>query len=251
MTRHGIILHGVRGLPLVQSGDKIADLLFSTLQEEEWELQENDILVIAHTIVSKAEGRVVNRDEVRISKHAAKIASENGFDPVHVELALQESSEIIRSKGVLITETVSGYICNFSGVDRSNAPEESFLLLPLNPDHSAARIRAEIMSQCGFPVAVIISDTQGRPWRRGSVNVAIGCAGINAFHYNRGRKDLYGRTLERSTICQVDELASAAEPLMGQADEGVPIVIIRGYSYMDGTEECRHIHREKESDLFR
>ncbi|MFX1484206.1 MAG: coenzyme F420-0:L-glutamate ligase [Promethearchaeota archaeon] len=236
----------VLGIPLVQEGDNIAEMILRRAY-----LQERDVLVIASKIVSKAEGRVVNASSVEVSERAREIADRTGFDPIHVELALREANEIVREDGVLITETKLGLVCNFSGVDKSNAPSKDYVLLPVDPDQSANRIQENLVRLSGKSVAVVISDTHGRPWRKGSVNIAIGCAGINAFKHNRGKLDLHGRTLKRSSVCQIDELASLVEPLMGQAGEKVPVVIVRGYDYSEGKEGARDISRTKEEDMFR
>ena len=170
---------------------------------------------------------------------------------VEVELALREASVVLRESGVLITETKTGLVCNFSGVDKSNAPDEEYVLLPENPDKSAEDILETLMTKTGKSLAVVISDTQGRPWRKGSVNIAIGCAGINAFKHYRGRRDLYGNVLKRSTVCHIDEISAVAEPLMGQADEGIPVVIVRGYEFSPGSERAIDINRPEDEDLFR
>ncbi|MFW9887575.1 MAG: coenzyme F420-0:L-glutamate ligase [Candidatus Thorarchaeota archaeon] len=247
----GIQLFGIPGIPEIEKGMNLASVILECLGKSRLALKPGDILVIAHSIVSKAEGRVVHRDSVRISGRAKEIAESNGFDPIQVELALRESRAVLRDQGVLITETNSGFICNFSGVDKSNAPPDSFILLPKDPDASAASILTNLEEQTGFELAVIITDTQGRPWREGSINIAIGCAGINAFKHNRGKLDLYGKPLQRSMVCQIDEISSAAEPLTGQADEGMPIVVVRGYKYNRGHETAKDIPRAKGEDLFR
>ncbi|MGY5878655.1 MAG: coenzyme F420-0:L-glutamate ligase [Candidatus Thorarchaeota archaeon] len=237
--------------PLVEPLDNLTKLILEAVENSERDLDNGDILVIASKIVSVSENRIVRAENIEPSMRAREIALENGFDPIHVELALQESSEMIRTKGVLITETHSGLVCNFSGIDKSNAPEGSYILLPENPDVSAHHLRNALMKATGKKLAVIISDTQGRPWRKGSVNLAIGCAGIAPFKYNKGKRDLYSRILKRSTVCQVDEIAMLAEPLMGQAGQRTPVVIVRGYSYMDSEEKARDINRPKHEDMFR
>ncbi|MFX1260553.1 MAG: coenzyme F420-0:L-glutamate ligase [Promethearchaeota archaeon] len=247
----GIQLFSIPNIPEIEKGMDLASAILKCLSKSKLALNAGDILVIAHSIVSKAEGRVVHRDSVQISGRAKEIAESNGFDPVQVELALRESRLVLRNRGVLITETDSGLICNFSGVDKSNAPPDSFILLPKDPDASAASILTNLKDQTGLELAVIITDTQGRPWREGSINIAIGCAGINAFKHNRGKLDLYGKPLQRSMVCQIDEIASATEPLMGQADEGMPVVVVRGYKYRSGHETAKDIPRAKEEDLFR
>lgn len=226
-------------------------VLIEAINKDGIKLQEGDIIVIAQTLVSKSEGRVVYTRDVNVSQKAYEIAKENGFDPIHVELALRECVDIVRDKGVLITETHQGLVCNFSGVDRSNAPDNAYVLLPRNPDESARQIQRGLQAYFGCSLAVIISDTQGRPWRRGSVNVAIGCSGINAFKRYKGEQDIYGYTLRKSTICHVDEIAAAVEPLMGQADELIPAVIMRGYSLNAGLETASAISRSKEESQFR
>ncbi len=251
LSRQSISIMALLGVPIIEHGDKVADVILKTLETSNIQLLDGDLIIVAHTIVSKSEGRVVHGDEVSISARAREIVEQNGFDPVQVELALREGKEVIRSEGALITETIMGLVCNFSGVDRSNAPKDSYVLLPKDPDRSARDILSKLTNATGVRLGIIISDTQGRPWRKGSVNLAIGSAGINAFKRNRGKQDLYGRPLKSSTVCQVDELAASAEPLMGQADEGIPIVIIRGYEYEDGSERSRDVPRPKSEDLFR
>ena len=241
----------VHSIPEVNQKDSIPELILQAVRETKLELIDRDVLVIASKIVSKSEGRIVHASRVKVSQQAKKIAEKNDFDPIHVEIALREANEVINSDGVLITETHSGQVCNFSGVDKSNAPEGEYVLLPENPDGSAERILSMLCEKTGLQLAVIISDTQGRPWRKGSVNIAIGCAGINAYKHNRGRRDLYGRILQRSSVCQIDEIASLAEPLMGQAGERTPVVVVRGYEYSMGSEKAADINRHKSEDLFR
>ena len=251
LTQTRIHLFSISGIPEIEEGMNLASVILKCLEQSNMTLQPRDILVIAHSIVSKAEGRVVHGDSVEVSSRAKAIAGNNDFDPVHVELALRECKNIIRKQGVLITEANSGFICNLSGVDKSNAPLDSFILLPKNPDESAATILRNLVEQTDLELAVIISDSQGRPWREGSINIALGCSGINAFKHNKGALDLYGKPLQRSTVCQIDEIASAAEPLMGQADEGTPVVIVRGYNYERGNETAQDVLRTREEDLFR
>jgi coenzyme F420-0:L-glutamate ligase/coenzyme F420-1:gamma-L-glutamate ligase len=241
----------LHGFPIVKPHDNLSELILKSVEKAGIELNNEDILVVASKIVSISENRIAKTDEVNPSQRALEIATQNGFDPIHVELALRESTELIRTRGVLITEIHSGQVCNFSGVDKSNAPAGIYILLPKNPDTSARQLRESLIQKTGKNLAVIISDTQGRPWRKGSVNVAIGCAGIAPFKYNKGKSDLYGRILKRSTVCQVDEIAMLAEPLMGQAAQQTPVVIVRGYSYTDSEETAVDINRPKHEDMFR
>lgn len=237
--------------PVVEPQDELVKLILEAVENSNIDLNNGDILVITSKVVSISENRIVRAEDIEPTQRAREIALENDFDPIHVELALRESRDIIRTKGVLITETNSGLVCNFSGIDKSNAPEGSYILLPKDSDASAHRLRNSLMKATGKNLAVIISDTQGRPWRKGSVNVSIGCAGIASFKYNKGKSDLYGRVLKRSTVCQVDEIAMLAEPLMGQAGQRTPVVIVRGYSYSDSEEDAKDINRPKQEDMFR
>jgi coenzyme F420-0:L-glutamate ligase/coenzyme F420-1:gamma-L-glutamate ligase len=241
----------INSIPNIEMGDNLPELILNAIGETGVQLMDRDVLVIASKIVSKSEGRIVHASGVNVSEQAKTIAEKNNFDPIHVEIALREANEVINSDGVLITETQSGLVCNFSGVDKSNAPEGTYILLPESPDSSAERILTKLSEKTGLQLAVIITDTQGRPWRRGSVNIAIGCAGINAYKHNKGRKDLYGRILQRSSVCQIDEIASLAEPLMGQAGGRTPLVVVRGYEYSMGGERALDINRPKNEDLFR
>ncbi len=251
MVSENIEIFPLYGIPLITQGDDISSQILKAAQGSNLTLLDGDIVVIAHTIISKAEGRIIERKDVSVSEYAERIAEENGFDPIQVEIALSESKEVLRTKRALITQLESGHICNFSGVDRSNAPDGSFVLLPEDADKSATDILESLRKSTGKSLAVIVSDTEGRPWRKGAINLAIGCAGINAFKYNEGKQDLYGRTLQHSLVCQIDQIASAAEMVMGQADEGLPVVIIRGYDFERGNENSKAVHRSLDENLFR
>lgn len=251
MVTHSIIAIGITEIPEIIAGDDIASKILEAILKVNLKLKDEDIVVVASKIVSKAENRLISAEDIIVSERAKLIAKKSGFDPYQVELALRESREILRDSGVLITETHSGLVCNFAGVDKSNTPEGYYILLPEDADVSAERIRKTLVRETRKQIAVIISDTQGRPWRKGSVNLAIGCAGISPFKYNRGKRDLYGRILERSTVCQIDELASLVEPIMGQAGQSIPVVVIRGYEFIDDKENAKAIIRHKDEDLFR
>ena len=251
MKTETLELISLRNIGLVNDKTDLIDEIITALQNQNLLVQDKDIFIVAHTIVSKWEGRIVDGSTVAISMQAEEIAKRNGFDKIQVELALQESRKIIRDSKVLITETHSGLVCNFSGVDKSNAPTGYYILLPQDPDASAENLRKLLADRLRKDIAIIITDTQGRPWRRGSINLAIGCAGINAFKHNKGKRDLYGRELQRSMVCQIDEIASAAENLMGQSNEKIPIVILRGYKYQSGSEGANDIIRPKHEDMFR
>lgn len=244
---------GIERLPIVKTGDDLAELICNAVESQGARIQNGDILVITHVIVSRAEGRVVNLDEVVPSEFAKNIAAQYGKDPALVEVVLRESKSIRRmGDGKLITETKHGFICANSGIDKSNVPgERNVALLPEDPDRSAEEIRGKIKRLTGCDVAVIISDTHGRPLRKGEINVAIGVAGIKALRDRRGESDLFGYVLRVKQTAIIDELASAAELAIGQANEGIPVAIIRGYDYLK-SENAKTIDliRPKEEDLF-
>jgi len=244
---------GIEGLPIVRKGDNIADLICKATEKQGIHIQDGDILVITHVIASRAEGEVINLDEITPSEFANNIAKDYEKDPALVEVVLRESKSIRRMRsGKLITETKHGFVCANSGVDKSNVPEErNVALLPEDPDRSAQGIQQAIRRLTGHEVAVIISDTHGRPLRKGEINVAIGVAGIEALRDRRGESDLFGYVLKVKQTAIVDELASAAELVIGQANEGIPAAIIRGYDYpRSDNAKATDLIRPKEEDLF-
>ncbi len=244
----------IENLPLITKGDDIAELVCKAAKKQNTPIMENDVVVVTHVAVSKAEGSVVNLDEVKPSPRAIEIAQKVDKDPTMVEVILRETKEIVRmGSNSLITETKHGIVCANAGVDRSNiAGERNVALLPANPDGSAQGMRKRIKELTGCNVAVIVSDTHGRPLRMGEINVAIGVAGIKPIRDRRGEKDLFGYTLRIKQTCIADELASAAELVIGQANEGVPVAIVRGYSFKPSeTASARELTRPKEYDLFR
>ena len=242
---------GVKGIPIIEEGDDLASLIVEAVERMGLNLRDGDVLVVSQIVVSKSEGRVRRLEEYRPSRFAEEIARRSGKDPRHVEAILQSSKRIVRMRnGLLICEAVGGHICANAGVDLSNAGIGRVALLPEDPDLSARKIRERIRELAGVDVAVIISDTHGRPLRRGSINVAIGCSGLKPILDRRGERDLYGRTLRSKMICVADELASAAELVIGQADEGIPVAIIRGYRFERGEEPASTIPRSERDDLF-
>jgi coenzyme F420-0:L-glutamate ligase/coenzyme F420-1:gamma-L-glutamate ligase len=244
----------IENLPLIAKGDNVAELIYNAAKKQNTPIQEKDIIVITHVAVSKAEGNVVNLDEVSPSERAKEIALKVGKEPALVEVILQETKEIVRmGHNSLITETKNGVVCANAGVDKSNVKgERNVALLPKNADASAQKIRQEIKELTGCDVAVIISDTHGRPLRMGEINVAIGVAGIKPIRDRRGEKDLFGYVLRIKQTAIADELASAAELAIGQANEGIPAAIIRGYNYQTAeSASVKELTRPKETDLFR
>jgi len=244
----------VQGLPIIRAGDNVAKLVCDAARRQGSPVQDGDILVVTHVFVSRAEGNVVCLDEVVPSDFARCIAEQFGKDPALVEVVLRESKSISRmGDGVLITETKHGFVCANSGVDRSNVPgERNVVLLPVDPDGSAEAIRQDVRRLTGCEVAVIVSDTHGRPLRLGEINVAVGVAGIKPIRDRRGEKDLFGYVLRVKQTAIADELASAAELVIGQASEGVPVAIIRGYKFAaSDSAKATELVRPKEKDLYR
>ncbi len=228
----------IRTIPDVRPGDDIALLIVDACKREGISIEDGDIIVVTSKIVSKAEGRIVDLSSVEPDTRAIKLGEELELDPRLVQLILSEGEVLKMKKGLIITY-VRGIVCGNSGIDYSNVDGSGkrVILLPENPDRSAREIRRRIREITGKNVAVIITDTCGRPFRRGAVNFAIGIAGIRPFRSYIGKRDKYGYVMQKTNICIVDEIAAAAELAMGQGDEGVPVVIIRGVDYEE-CEEC-------------
>jgi len=244
----------IEKLPLFQKGDNIGRLICEATEKQKTPIQENDVIVVTHVAISKAEGNIVNLDDVVPSSYALEIAAKVDKDPAMVEIVLRETKEIVRmGPNSLIVETKNGIVCANAGVDRSNVKgDRNVALLPADPDESARNIRDEVKKQTGCKVAVLVSDTHGRPLRNGEINVVIGIAGIKPIRDRRGEKDLFGYVLHVKQTCIADELASAAELVIGQANEGIPAAIIRGYPYQPAENvSARELTRPKEKDMFR
>lgn len=244
----------VHGIPLIKKGDNIGEILLECLERGGIALEDADVMVICQTIVSKAEGRVVDMREIQPSEKALELSQKTGKDPRLCELILREAVDIVRvGKGPIIAETKHGIICASCGIDHSNVMGDSdhVALLPDDPDRSAQEIREKVRERTGKDVAVIINDTQGRPLRSGAVGTAIGLSGLTPVWLRAGETDLYGYVLQSSPIAVADELASAASLLQGQSNEGIPVVIVRGARYPRGEGSARGLLREREKDLFR
>jgi coenzyme F420-0:L-glutamate ligase/coenzyme F420-1:gamma-L-glutamate ligase len=249
----GIEVLGIQGMPIVKPGDNLGALISEAARRAGRPVKNGDVVVVTHVVVSVAEGRLINLEEIVPSEFARNLASRLEKDPALVEVVLRESRGIRRiGDGVLITETRHGFVCANSGVDKSNVTgERTVAPLPVDPDASATRIRKEIRKASGCDVAVIVSDTHGRPLRMGEVNVAIGVAGLKPIRDRRGEKDLFGYVLKVKQTAVADELASAAELVIGQADEGIPAAIIRGYEYLPSEDsKATELVRPREKDLF-
>lgn len=247
-----IRVYGLDGVPEVRPGDDITTIVIDALAASGLTLEAGDVLVVTHKIVSKAEGRLIDLATIEPSAFARDWSLQHEKDPRQVEVVLREATRIVRmNRGVLIAETRHGFICANAGVDASNVPGESIVcLLPLDPDASAAALRAGLAARLGVAPAVIISDSFGRAWRKGIVNIAIGVAGMSPFADYRGVTDPYGYDLRVSVMAVADELAATAELLAGKTDAR-PIALVRGYAYPEGEGTAREIVMEPERDLFR
>jgi coenzyme F420-0:L-glutamate ligase / coenzyme F420-1:gamma-L-glutamate ligase len=243
------------GLPLIQPGYDLPQLLGDALARLESGVKFGDVLVVAQKIVSKAEGRYVDLDRITPSAYAIEIAQHCQKDPRLIEVILSESSEVVRVRpGLIITRHRLGFVSANAGVDRSNvAPEgiDRVLLLPIDPDRSAAHIRSAMRDRFGVDVGVIIADSHGRPHRLGTVGVAIGLAGLPGVEDWRGRQDLFGYTLQHTEVGVADQIAGAGTLLLGQAAEAIPAVIVRGVPFEKREGSAQEINRPTEMDLFR
>ena len=253
-----LTLTSLNNIPLIRRDANLADIVLKSLQETGLELQDEDILVFAQKIVSKAEGRKVNLATVSPSPRAIELAQQTEKDPRIVELMLQESNEVLRTRvGTIIVEHKLGFVCANAGIDHSNvagagnSTEEWVLLLPEDPDQSCTLLRNQIESKTGKHIGVVIIDSHGRAWRNGTVGVAIGMSGVPGIIDKRGDKDLFGYTLRVTVIGAADELAAAASLVMGQASEGRPVVHVRGFPYPLQEGSLKELIRPKEQDMFR
>ena len=245
-----ITITGVTGLPEIESGHDVGALIVRATREASLEVLDRDIFIVAQKVVSKAEGRVVRLDSIEPSPRAREWAEAYDKDPRMVEVVLRESKRIVRmERGVLIAETEHGFVCANAGVDASNVSEGTVILLPRDPDASARKIRSALEAALAVRIAVIVSDTFGRPWREGLVNVALGVSGIAPLIDYRGQKDSHGNALRVTVIAIADELTSAAELVMRKS-AGIPVAIIRGFDYEESEASSRSLIRAQELDLF-
>jgi coenzyme F420-0:L-glutamate ligase / coenzyme F420-1:gamma-L-glutamate ligase len=246
VTAGGLLVSGVTGLPEVRPGDDLAELIVSCAEP-----RDGDILVVAQKVVSKAEGRVRSLATVEPGERARRYAQSLDGDARMLQVILDESVRVVRDERVLIVETRHGFVCANAGVDHSNVPDDdSVTLLPEDPDGSAERLRERIGRLTGCRVGVIVADTFGRPWRMGIVNVALGVAGVAALVDYRGRPDDFGQELSATVVAVADEIASAAELVMGKT-ERVPVALVRGYHPQGPAGNGRELIRPPQMDLFR
>lgn len=242
---------GIEGIPEIRPGDPIARLIVEAASRQGTPLAPGDLLVIGQKIVSKAEGRIVRLAAVTPSPAALSIAAELARDPRLVEVILRESRRVVRmDRGILITETHHGWICANAGVDQSNVDLDCVALLPEDPDRSARQAREAIRDLTGAEVAVLIADTFGRPWREGLTNVAVGISGFAPIRSYLGERDPVGRPLQATILALADELAAAAEPVMGKLDR-IPAALVRGLPLTSSEEGSKPLRRDPARDLFR
>ncbi|HEX7120799.1 MAG TPA: coenzyme F420-0:L-glutamate ligase [Gemmatimonadaceae bacterium] len=243
---------GVDGIPEARAGDDPGRLVADGVERGGVPLEPGDVVVVTHKLVSKAEGRVVPLDSIEPSAFARSLGERHGKDPRQVEMVLRESARIVRmDRGLIIAETRHGFICANAGVDASNvAGSKAVSLLPVDPDASARRIRDALRERFGVDTPVIITDSFGRPWRKGIVNIAVGVSGIKPLLDYRGQHDEHGYELRATVIAVADEIASAAELVMGKLDRR-PVAIVRGYAYEPGEDGGAALVMEPERDLFR
>jgi coenzyme F420-0:L-glutamate ligase/coenzyme F420-1:gamma-L-glutamate ligase len=248
-----IRIMGITGIPLLKEGDDLARIILDAAEKQGTPVAEGDILVVTQKIVSKVEGRVYKLSEIQPSILAKRLAKKMGKDPALVELVLRESRAIVRMSGRhLIAETRHGWICANAGVDVSNVSGgDTAALLPVDPDRSAKELRQQIHQLSSKNVAVIVSDTFGRPFRIGHTDVAIGSSGITPVVDLRGSEDLFGYVMRVKETAIVDELASAAELAIGNADEAIPVAIVRGLRYSPSEEGARKLVMQRKNNLFR
>jgi coenzyme F420-0:L-glutamate ligase/coenzyme F420-1:gamma-L-glutamate ligase len=247
---------GLKGVPLVQPGDDLGALAIAALVDNDLRPEHGDVLVVAQKVVSKAEGRFVDVSEIDPSPEAVKLAARTKKDPRFVQIVLSESRRVVRHReNLIIAEHTLGLVMANAGIDHSNVAAEDgnerVLLLPVDPDRSATILRDQLIEAYRVPIAVIVSDSFGRPWRRGTVGVAIGAAGLPAIVDWRGHPDLFGRTLEVTETGFADEIAAAASIVMGQAAEAVPMALVRGLSWTAPECPAADLVRPAEHDLFR
>jgi coenzyme F420-0:L-glutamate ligase/coenzyme F420-1:gamma-L-glutamate ligase len=251
MRGGGIQILCVPGLPEVEKGEDLPALIAVAVRNANISFEQNDILVVAQKIVSKSEGRVVLLSSAKPSKEAKELAAALKKDPRFIEIILRQSRRIVRRVPVLIVETHHGFVCANAGVDRSNVPgRDAVALLPKDPDRSAKKLSAALRRRTGKRIAVIISDTFGRPWRLGLTNIAIGASGFRVLVDLRGQRDRHRKLLHATILAVADELAAAAGLLMGKS-AGTPVILIRGYRFRLANDRAARIIRPPHEDLFR
>lgn len=253
---NSVTYFAIPGIPLIEPGDDLAAIIAGALESAKFSLIPNDILVIAQKIVSKSENCYVNLKDVCPSEVALRLAEQTGKDARYLEVVLRESEEIVRHRpNIVIAAHRLGFVMANAGIDQSNIEhvggEERVLLLPRDPDRSAAELRAKLNKRYEADIGVIINDSFGRPWRNGVTGVALGVAGIPSLLDKIGAPDLFGRSLQMTEIAVADEIAAGASLLMGQAAEGQPVVVVRGLTFSEAPRPAAALIRPRERDMFR
>jgi coenzyme F420-0:L-glutamate ligase / coenzyme F420-1:gamma-L-glutamate ligase len=251
-----IKIMGVNGIPLINKGDDLSKIIIQSIKNQGLEIDDGDVLIIAETAVVKAEGRIIDLKNIKTTEKALKLAKQTGKDVKLVEAIIRESKEIIKvGPDFIISETKHGFVCANAGIDESNVDIGMATPMPDDPDGSAALLRKALQKKFGKEIAVIIADTQGRTFREGAIGVAIGVSGINPLWDRSGELDLYGRELKTTNVAVADELSAAASLIMGQADEGIPLAIVKGFSYFkklrNNDSNIKTLIRPKKYDVFR
>ena len=253
---NGVSFHALPGIPEVRHGDDLGQLIRQALVHAGLTLQANSVLVIAQKIISKAEGRQVRLDSITASTHALELAQITRKDPRLIELILSESTDVVRAvPGVMIVRHRLGFVMANAGIDQSNLPDNSSgehaLLLPLDPDASAERLSQQLSTPCGAHPGIIISDSFGRPWRNGTVNIAIGAAAVPALIDQCNSPDRHGRILQNTIIAYADAVAAGAGLVMGESGEGTPVALVSGLQPNAPHTDAKALIRPLESDLFK
>lgn len=253
---NSVTYFAVPGIPLIEPGDDLAAVIAGALEKAKFSLIQSDILVIAQKIVSKSENRYVSLKDVHPSEAASRLAEQTGKDARYLEVVLRESEEIVRHRpNIVIAAHRLGFVMANAGIDQSNIEhtggEERVLLLPQDPDRSAAELRTRLNKRCETDIGVIINDSFGRPFRTGVTGVALGVAGIPSLLDKIGAPDLFGRSLQMTEIAVADEIAAGASLLMGQAAEGQPVVVVRGLTFSEAPRPAAALVRPREQDMFR
>ena len=255
MDHAKLTLSALMDFPLIVQGDDLGIILDKSLLDNQINLVDGDVLILAQKIISKAEGRMVDLNDVNVSAEAEELSQVTNKDPRLVELILQESSQVLRSRpGLLIVEHKLGFICANAGIDRSNVAKmesEKVLLLPENPEKSANQLRHYFKEQRNVPLGVLIIDSHGRAWRKGTVGISMGFSGLPGLVDKRGETDIFGYELKSTVIAAVDELAAGAALIMGQTDERTPVVHARGFPYRLQEGSFSELPRDISDDLFR
>lgn len=250
-------LIAIEDFPLIEENDDLSTIIYETLEKNDLGLQDDDVLVLAETVVSKAEGNIVEIDSIKASEEAVKLSRISGKDARECQIILDNSVDVVKCReGLIITETPHGFICANSGVDNSNCKKGFVTPLPVNPDESAEKIKKYLDEKYDCSISVIISDTQGRAWRVGAIGLAVGISGMHPCTDFRGDIDLYNQELKSTIEATADELASAASLLMGQSNSGNCLILIRGYDNSEcrceiGESSISEIVRDKQTDAFR